>query len=147
MPNPDSFYSPEAYHPERIPDQPPAEKQPWLRRFGSMRLPWGNTQDIFPASVLISVKPVSLRRQEEMDRVRDEQKSCGEYKPKPFEHIDLHDRLDNERIRHAQFSASSKLWIYMQAIGKGGIIITSPFVFLSCFIGIDFEKADWWRFF
>ena len=41
MPNPDRFYSPGAYDPEQIPEQPPAEKQPWLRRFGSVRLPWG----------------------------------------------------------------------------------------------------------
>jgi len=120
MLNPDPFYSLGAYNPEQIPDQSPAEKQPWLRRFGSMRLPWGSTQDIFPTSVLTSIEPVSLRLQEEMDRVRDEQKSRGEYIPKPFEHIDLHDRLDNEKIRHAQFPASSKFWIYMQVIGKGG---------------------------
>jgi hypothetical protein len=143
MPNPDSFYTPEAYHPERIPDQPPAEKQPWLRRFGSMRLPWGNTQDMFPSCVLTNIKPASLRRQEEMDRVRDEQQSRGEYKPKPFEHIDLHDRLDNERIRHAQFPASSKFWIYMQIIGKGGAIIISPFMLISALLVIDYNEPDW----
>jgi hypothetical protein len=49
MPNPDSFYHPGAYNPEQIPDQSPAEKQPWLRRFGSMRLPWGSTQDMLPS--------------------------------------------------------------------------------------------------
>lgn len=134
MPNPDSFYSPEAYHPERVPDQPPAEKQPWLRRFGSMRLPWGSTQDISPPSVLTSVKPASLRLQEERDSVRDEQKSRGEYKPKPFEHIDLHDRLDHERIRHAQLPTSSKFWIYIQAIGKGGGVIITPIMLFSCLV-------------
>tara|TARA_B100000123_G_C25704744_1_gene417006 strand:- start:75 stop:1139 length:1065 start_codon:yes stop_codon:yes gene_type:complete len=142
MPNPDSFYSPEAYHPERVPDQPPAEKQPWLRRFGSMRLPWGNTQDIVPPSVLTSVKPASLRLQEERDRVRDEQKSRGEYKPKPFEHIDLHDRLDHERIRHAQFPTSSKFWIYIQAIGKGVIIIT-PIMLFSCLVTASIMDGDY----
>ncbi|MFN3769864.1 MAG: hypothetical protein ACK4TD_15935 [Ectopseudomonas guguanensis] len=143
MPNPDSFYSLKAYHPERIPDQPPAEKQPWLRRFGSMRLPWGNTQDIFPASALTSIKPTSLRRQEEMDRLRDEQKSRGEYKPKPFEHIELHDRLDNERIRHAQFPASSKFWIYMQMIGKGFSCITIPLILFSFLITEDYSRPNW----
>lgn len=129
MPNPDPFYSSGAYNPEQIPDQPPAEKQPWLRRFGSVRLPWGSTQDMLPSCVLTNIKPADLRYQEELDRVRDEQKSRGEYIPKPFEHIDLHDRLDNEKIRHAQFPASSKFWIYMQMFGRGGLIILSPFVF------------------
>ncbi|MGA4603592.1 hypothetical protein, partial [Ectopseudomonas hydrolytica] len=143
MPNPDSLYSPEAYHPERIPDQPPAEKQPWLRRFGSMRLPWGNTQDIFPSCVLTNLKPADLRRQEEFNKVRDEQKSRGEYIPKPFEHIDLHDRLDNERIRHAQFPASSKFWIYMQTIGKGFLIILSPFIVFSCLVVAYIMDGDY----
>ncbi|MCQ4329993.1 hypothetical protein [Stutzerimonas stutzeri] len=147
MPNPDAFYSPSAYSAEHIPDQPPASEQPWLRRFGSMRLPWGSTQDMLPPCVLTNIKPADLRYQEELDRVRSEQKSRGEYIPKPFEHIDFHDRLDNEKIRHAQLPASSKFWIYMQIIGRGGAIIISPFVFVSCFIGIDFGKPDWWRFF
>lgn len=47
MLNPDPFYSPGTYT-EQIPDQPPAEEQPWLRRFGSLRLPWGGTQDLLP---------------------------------------------------------------------------------------------------
>ena len=144
MPNPDSFYSAEAYHPERIPDQPPAEKQPWLRRFGSMRLPWGNTQDMFPSCVLTNIKPASLRRQEEMDRVRDEQKSRDEYIPKPFEHIDLHDRLDNEKIRHAQFPASSKFWIYLKAFGEFGFFFLSPIALLS-FASITSYSQEGWR--
>ncbi|MCQ4249197.1 hypothetical protein NA644_07715 [Pseudomonas stutzeri] len=143
MLNPDPFYSPGAYNPEQIPDQSPAKKQPWLRRFGSMRLPWGCTQDIFPTSVLTSIEPVSLRLQEEMDRARDEQKSRGEYIPKPFEHIDLHDRLDNEKIRHAQFPASSKFWMYMQAIGKGGAIILSLIIIFTCFIAASIIEGDY----
>lgn len=143
MPNPDSFYSPEAYHPKCVPDQPPAEKQPWLRRFGSMRLPWGSSQDIVPPSVLTSVKPASLRLQEERDRIRDEQKSRGEYKPKPFEHIDLHDLLDHERIRHAQFPASSKFWMYMQMLGKGFSCITIPLILFSFLITEDYSHPNW----
>ncbi|WP_277374073.1 hypothetical protein [Pseudomonas sp. AA-38] len=147
MPNPDSFYSPEAYHPERIPNQPPAEKQPWLRRFGSMRLPWGSTQDMVPIRVLNHFQPSELRAEEAMKKDKAEQLGKGTYVPKLLEHLDLHARLDNEKIRHAQLPASSKIWIYMQIIGKWGAIILAPFVFLSCFIGINFEKTDWWRFF
>ena len=70
MPNPDPFYSPSAYNPAQIPDQPSAEKQPWLRRFCSMRLPWGSNQDMLPPCLLTNIKPADLRYQEELDRVR-----------------------------------------------------------------------------
>lgn len=143
MPNPDSFYSPGAYSPERIREQPPAEKQPWLRRFGSVRLPWGGTQDILPTCVLTNLKPADLRYQEELDRVRSEQKSRGEYIPKPFEHIDLHDRLDNEKIRHAQFPASSKFWLYIQILGKGFSCILIPLMLFSALLATDYSSNEW----
>src|SRR5690606_17625721 len=143
MPNPDAFYSPGAYSPEHIPDQPPATKQPWLRRFGSMRLPWGSTQDMLPPCVLTNIKPADLRYQEDLDRVRSEQKSRGEYIPRPFEHIDLHDRLDNEKIRHAQFPASSKFWMYLQIIGKGGAIVMTPIILIAFILSADYNRVDW----
>ena len=99
MPQPDDFYSSGAYRPDTIPEQPPAIKQPWFKRFGSLRLPWGSTQDMMPPSLLTSITPHRLREQEEFDQVRDEQKSRGEYVPRPFEHIDLHVRYDNEKIQ------------------------------------------------
>lgn len=143
MLNPDPFYSSGAYNPGQIPDQPPAEKQPWLRRFGSVRLPWGSTQDMLPPCVLTNIKPADLRYQEELDKVRDEQKSRGEYIPKPFEHIDLHDRLDNEKIRHAQFPASSKFWLYMQILGKGFSYILIPLMLLSALLVTDYSNNEW----
>ncbi len=36
-----AHYSPSAYQPARIPDQPAAVKRSWLFHFGSSRLPWG----------------------------------------------------------------------------------------------------------
>ena len=143
MPNPDSFYSPEAYHPERIPDQPPAEKQPWLRRFGSMRLPWGSTQDMVPIRVLSHFKPSELRLEEAMKKEKTEQLEQGTYIPKLLEHLDLHSRLDNEKIRHAQLPASAKLWIYMQIIGKGFSCIIIPLVVFSFLITEDYGHPNW----
>ena len=77
MLSPNNFYSPGAYCLEHIPDQQPATKQPWLRQFSSMRLPWGDTQDMLPPCVPTNIKPAQLRHQEEFDRVRSEQKSRG----------------------------------------------------------------------
>lgn len=143
MPQPDAFYSSGAYRPDTIPEQPPAIKQPWFKRFGSLRLPWGSTQDMMPPSLLTSITPHRLREQEEFDQVRDEQKSRGEYVPRPFEHIDLHVRYDNEKIRHAQLPAGSQLWLYMNLLGKWGVIIMLPLSFFSCLVLLPNMKGSY----
>ena len=56
-----AHYSPSAYQPARIPDQPAAVKRSWLFRFGSSRLPWGHTEDIVPHSMLSGTTPGYLR--------------------------------------------------------------------------------------
>src|SRR5690606_32978037 len=56
---------------------------------------------------------------------------------------DLHARLDNEKIRHAQLPASSKLWIYMQVIGKWGAIILSPIIIFTCFLAASIIDGDY----
>jgi hypothetical protein len=48
-----AHYSPSAYQPARIPDQPAPAKRSWLFRFGSSRLPWGHTEDIVPHGSLV----------------------------------------------------------------------------------------------
>ncbi|WP_462380880.1 hypothetical protein [Pseudomonas sp. Marseille-QA0892] len=143
MPNPNNFYSPGAYCPDRFPNQPPAIKQPWLRRFGSMRLPWGKTQNLVPIDVLNNGKPSELRLVESAKKEKAEQLEKGTYVPKLLEHLDLHARLDNEKIRHAQLPASSKTWIYMQIFGKGGTIIISPIMFISARLVIDYSETTW----
>ena len=143
MLNPNDFYSPGAYCQEHVPDQPPAIKQPWLRRFGSMRLPWGNTQDLVPIDVLNNGKPSELRLVEAVKQEKAEQLEKGTYVPKLLEHLDLHARLDNEKTRHAQLPASSKIWIYMQIFGKGGAIIISPIMVISALLVIDYSETSW----
>jgi len=78
-----------------------------------------------PPSVLKNVTPDTLRYQEELEQTGT---------TRPFAHIDLHVRFDNERIRHARLPASSQLWLYMNFIGKWGVIIMLPlsFFFLPC---------------
>src|SRR5690606_23584456 len=143
MPSPDAFYGPHAYSPEHIPDQPPTSKQPWLRRFGSMRLPWGNTQDLVPIDVLNNGKPSELRLVEAVKKEKAEQLEKGTYVPKLLEHLDLHARLDKEKIRHAQLPASSKLWIYLKMLGEVATFFLSPIALLSFISIVDYGQADW----
>ncbi len=143
MLNPDPFYSLGAYNPEQIPDQSPAEKQPWLRRFGSVRLPWGKTQELVPIDILNDSKPSELRLVESVKKEKAEQLEQGTYVPKLLEHLDLHARLDNEKIRHAQLPRNSKFWIYLQIFGKGSLIFLSPFIFLSCLAVASIMEGDY----
>ena len=143
MPKPDVFYGPEAYHPARIPEQPPAKTQPWLRRFSSIRLPWGRTEEVVPIRILNEFKPSELRSEEAMHKEKAEQLEQGTYVPKLLEHLDLHARLDNEKIRHAQFPASSKFWLYMHLFGKWSTILTTPAMFFSCLITASAMDGDY----
>jgi len=75
-----------------------------------------------PPSVLKNVTPDTLRYQEELEQTGT---------TRPFAHIDLHVRFDNERIRHARLPASSQLWLYMNLIGKWGLVVILPFFFAA----------------
>ena len=143
VPNPNDFYSPGAYCQEHVPDQPPAIKQPWLRRFGSMRLPWGKTQDLVPIDVLNNGKPSELRLVEAVKKEKEEQLEKGTYVPKLLEHLDLHACLDNEKIRHAQLPASSKLWIYLKMFGEVATFFLSPIMLISFLLVVDYASPDW----
>ncbi|MEH6491693.1 hypothetical protein [Halopseudomonas sp.] len=134
MPQPDDFYHPGAYRPDAIPEQPPAIKQPRFKRFGSLRLPWGSTQDMMPPSVLKNVTPDTLRYQEELEQTGT---------TRPFAHIDLHVRFDNERIRHARLPASSQLWLYMNGIGKWGLVVILPLLLPVCLYMATFLEGNY----
>ena len=63
--NPSSpYYGKEAYTPKTIPDQPPEPNKSWLRSFGKIRLPWGNTSQAVPISKLSKFQVKNLRYME-----------------------------------------------------------------------------------
>ncbi|KIZ32720.1 hypothetical protein LO50_23160, partial [Stutzerimonas stutzeri] len=81
-----SHYSPSAYQPARIPDQPAAVKRSWLFRFGSSRLPWGHTEDIVPHSMLSHTSPAGLRDVERYEHALE----TGEEQREAYELLDYH---------------------------------------------------------
>ncbi|SDX76205.1 hypothetical protein SAMN04487960_1215, partial [Marinobacter mobilis] len=86
-------YGPTAYRPESIPsqqDQQVDANRSTLGRAGSIRLPWGNSQDVVPASILSRVPPKSLRR---IEREGDLLAGVG-----------YQGRMDHECIRHARMA-------------------------------------------
>ncbi|SDX69315.1 hypothetical protein, partial [Marinobacter mobilis] len=87
------YYGLGAYRPESIPsqqDQRGDANRSTLGRTGSIRLPWGNAQDVAPASILSRVPPKSLRR---IEREGD-----------PLAGVGYQGRMDHECIRHARMA-------------------------------------------
>ena len=104
-----AHYSPSAYEPARIPDQPAPARRSWLFRFGSSRLPWGHTEDIVPHSVLNGTTPTYLREAER----REQALATGAEKRQAYELLDYHQIIDHERYRHASLSKRSMFWFYL----------------------------------
>lgn len=109
-----AHYSPSAYQPARIPDQPAAAKRSWLFRFGSSRLPWGYTEDIVPHSMLSQPSPAGLRDVERYEHALD----TGAKKRQAYELLDYHQVIDHERYRHASLSKRSLFWFYLWGGGR-----------------------------
>jgi len=60
-----TYYSPRAYRPDALPDLPDQEgdaNRSKLGRTGSIRLPWGNTQEVVPVSILSHPSPRMMRK-------------------------------------------------------------------------------------
>lgn len=126
-----AHYSPTAYQPARIPDQPAAVKRSWLFRFGNSRLPWAHTEDIVPLSMLRQSKPAGLRTHEKYKQdvaavLRQEEK---------FAQRDYHQINDHERIRYAPFSKRTTFWFYL--LGGGRFIFWVLLVLLPFAWSVD----------
>lgn len=124
-----AHYSPSAYQPARIPDQPASAKRSWLYRFGSSRLPWGYTEEIVPHSVLNGTTPAYLRETER----REQALATGAEKRQAYESLDYHQIIDHERYRHASLSKRSLFWLYSRGVGRfvfSAMALLSPIVWV-----------------
>lgn len=132
-------YAATSYSPANLQRQPPGKPRSGLKRLTGQRLPWGNTQEVLPDS-LMTPGPSSLRHLESVRIKRDQELAKGTYKPAPLEHIDFHDRCDHEHYRHAPWAARAHFWIYVATFGKGGFFL---FIFLGIWVAL-FEtfRAD-----
>lgn len=111
-------YASTAYDARHIPDQSPSAERSWVRRLAKMRLPWGHTQEVVPEQLLDDLPPHYLRHNEKFERERAELQAKGMYVPKPLEHLDFYNHLDNERFCYATLSKRSNFWLYMKGGGK-----------------------------
>jgi len=126
-----AHYSPSAYQPARIPDQPAAVKRSWLFRFGSSRLPWGHTEDIVPLSMLRQSTPAGLRAQEKYQQ----DVAAGLRQEEKFAQRDYHHINDHERIRYAPFSKSTTFWFYLWGGGRIVFWVMAIFLPLTWLVG------------
>ncbi|MBP5127102.1 hypothetical protein [Pseudomonas protegens] len=68
------YYGPTAYSPSDVPDQPTPIEQSWLLKFSGVRLPWGNTQDVAPDSIMEDPTPDDMRFAEKLRKDKEEKK-------------------------------------------------------------------------
>ncbi|UNG18245.1 hypothetical protein [Stutzerimonas zhaodongensis] len=148
-----AHYSPSAYQPARIPDQPAPAKRSWLFRLGSSRLPWGHTEDIVPHSMLSHTSPSSLRDVASYEQAL----ATGAEKRQAYELLDYHQIIDHERYRHASLAKRSLFWFYLWGGGRfvfWALLVLLPFAwsvdayhspsgFLSGFWDVVLETAPW----
>src|SRR5690554_4530836 len=122
-----SYYAPTAYNSKQIPAQPPQVAPPkslsFVVRATSVRLPWGNTQDVAPSSFIDTSSPKKLRAREEFLRRHNEE-----------ELEDYHICIDHERYRHASFSFRTLFWGYMAGCGKAFSFIALPVLTITFFL-------------
>ncbi|WP_165672036.1 DUF72 domain-containing protein [Metapseudomonas otitidis] len=140
---PESEYAPTAYRPDRIPDQAPAARRPWNLRLATLRLPWGNTQDVVPAWFYLKNSPEHLRLCEQEEREDAEKKANGTYVPRMAESMDFHYIYNHQRYRFAQLSPGGRFWNYLYLYGKGfflTVIILAPFTLIAALIQL---KGTW----
>ncbi|MDH1731859.1 hypothetical protein N5F00_20380 [Pseudomonas chengduensis] len=126
-----AHYSPSAYQPARIPDQPAAVKRSWLFRFGGSRLPWGHTEDIVPHSMLSHTSPAGLRDVERYEHALE----TGEEQREAYELLDYHQVIDHERYRHASLSKRSLFWFYLWGGGRFVFWVMAIFLPLTWLVG------------
>jgi hypothetical protein len=115
---PSPYYEATAYRADRIPKQPPSAERSWIRRFAKMRLPWGRTLEVAPDDFFRGATPSDLRYVEKGLQEKREKLALGTYVPAPFEHMDFHDRHDQERFRFSLWSKRSRFWAYLHLFGK-----------------------------
>ncbi|WP_312444072.1 hypothetical protein [Stutzerimonas kunmingensis] len=126
-----AHYSPSAYQPTRIPDQPAAVKRSWLFRFGSSRLPWGHTENIVPHSMLSHTSPAGLRDVERYEHALE----TGEEQREAYELLDYHQIINHERYRHASLSKRSLFWFYLWGGGRFVFWVMAIFLPLTWLVG------------
>ncbi|WP_353844185.1 hypothetical protein [Pseudomonas sp. SK3(2021)] len=125
------YYGSEAYRLDRIPEQTASTERGWLSKFSGTRLPWGDTQEVAPDSIMEDPKPESMRFWEQSEKEKAEMKANGTYVPRPLEHIDLHHKYDHERFRFAKLPFRSQFWLSLKIFCKWGLIILLPLSILS----------------
>ncbi|BAV77933.1 hypothetical protein PCAU_5724 [Pseudomonas chlororaphis subsp. aurantiaca] len=140
------YYGPDAYRPDQIPEQAVSTERGWLSKFSGTRLPWGNTQEVAPDSIMEDPTPDDMRFSEQIKKEKEEKKANGTYIPVPFEGVELHQKYDHEYFRFAKFPFRSQFWLYMKGVGKWFFIILAPIMTFSHLIVMPASRQSPWDF-
>ncbi|WPX55499.1 hypothetical protein RHM65_08035 [Pseudomonas sp. CCI4.2] len=139
-----TYYADTAYRSDRIPKQKPSAERSWIRRFSKVRLPWGLTQQVAPDDFLTEASPEDLRRVEKGLQEKKEKLVLGTYVPAPYEHVDFHDRHDQERFRLSLWSKRSHFWIYLTGGGRALFYLALVVSVMTYFMAL-YASSDTWQ--
>ena len=125
------YYGKKAYRSDALPrqaDQHEELNRSKLGRSASLRLPWGNTSDVVPPNLLSRFSPKKLRKLEKREDMAEK--------------IGLQSENNHECWRYAQLAFEARFFDMMNVLGKMGIIILTPVVFLTFLLILLFDKDE-----
>ncbi|TBW46873.1 hypothetical protein EZI54_23020 [Marinobacter halodurans] len=128
------YYADTAYRPDRIPEQPPQyedHNQSALGRFGTTRLPWGNTESVVPIVLFAKAPPKLLRWQEKN----------GD----PLEGTGYQGRMDHERLRFAPLAVRFQIVNLGGAFARLSLITLVPLTVVTLIVAsFASSKSNFW---
>ncbi|MEQ5837593.1 hypothetical protein [Marinobacter sp. NFXS9] len=129
----ENYYGPCAYRSDRIPEQKRQVADPgrsWFNRKFDMRLPWGRTEEVAPLSFRNRFSPDVLRKIEK--------------KPKGFESVEFHQRIDHEKYRHAMPAFRTRLLLFAESLGGFFFKFLTPLFLILYLVALTAFDSDEW---
>ncbi|WP_165856460.1 hypothetical protein [Marinobacter sp. JSM 1782161] len=131
----DGYYGNSAYHPDKLPKQRPQHSDPnqsALKRMMSVRLPWGNADDVAPDRIYTVATPQLLRRVEQYGNVLDSINDQGE--------------MDHECFRFAPLAKRVQILDLMEGLSKLAVKILVPLTIVTLLLAWSATSNDaYWQ--
>jgi len=130
-PNVDGYYGKTAYRSDTVPPQKDQKKELNRSKLGksaSLRLPWGNTKDVVPTNIFSRFSPKKLRR---LQKKGDTAQKLG-----------LQSENNHERFCYAPMAFRFRFFDMMNVLGKLGVIIFAPLLFLTYLFVLSASDAS-----
>ncbi|MEE4340289.1 hypothetical protein V2J66_01540 [Pseudomonas alliivorans] len=92
------YYGSQAYRVDNIPVQKPCViKNSFMS--ASVRLPWGDTQQVIPTRIMEELNPKNMKFREQTEKKKLEDSANKKNAATHHKHIELHSTYDHERFK------------------------------------------------